>query len=340
MSARPLEIFSPGMVSSVGLSSAATCAAVRAGLTNPTPTRFTGPDGGYMMAHAVPLEDAWRGIQRLARMAAMSMEEALRGVAVDEWSKIPVILCVAEQTRVGRIEGLEDELLDRVQKLLGARFASESLIVPQGRVSAAVALLYARRFLYEKAAPMVLVAAVDSLLTWPTLRSLIGQDRLLTTTNSNGFIPGEGASAVLVRKPDGNAALICRGLGFATEAAQLDSEQPLKADGLTSAIKKSLGDAGCELHDLDFRIGDMAGEQYFFKEAALALGRVLRQRKETFDLWHPADCIGETGANIGIACLAIAHASSQLKYAPGRGVLLHASADSGERAAIVAFGAS
>ena len=50
--------------------------------------------------------------------------------------------------------------------------------------------------------------------------------------------------------------------------------------------------------------------------------------------------LGMIMVNIGIACLAIAHASSQLKYAPGRGVLLHASADSGERAAIVAFGAS
>ena len=112
----------------------------------------------------------------------------------------------------------------------------------------------------------------------------------------------------------------------------------MRADGLTQAIKNGLRAAGCALHNLDFRISDVSGEQYYFKEAALALGRILRERKEQFDLWHPAECIGETGAAIGIVCLAVALASIEKGYAPGRGLLVHTSGDSGQRAAIVALG--
>lgn len=338
MSSQPLEVLNPGMVSSVGLTAMASCAAIRAGLTNPTSTRFIGRDGNYIMGHAVPLEQEWRGMERLAHMAAMAMEEALGGLHHDDCERIPVVLCVAERARPGRAEGLENELLARIQELLGVKFARESVVVPHGRVSAAVALLQARKFLYERNAEFVLLAGVDSLLTWPTLQPLLQQDRLLTPTNSNGIMPGEGAAAVLLRKPTDKAQFVCTGLGFATERAHIDSGEPLRADGLTQAMKNGLADAGCQLHELDLRIADLGGEQYYFKEAALALGRVLRERKEEFDLWHPAECIGETGAAAGAACLVVASMASRLKYAPGRGMLLHASADSGERAVIVAFG--
>jgi 3-oxoacyl-[acyl-carrier-protein] synthase-1 len=338
MSSQPLEVFAPGMVSSVGLTATASCAAIRAGLTNPTTTRFIGRDGNYIMGHVVPLEQQWRGMERLAQMAAMAMEEALSGLDRDECERIPVVLCVAERPRAGRAEGLEDQLLARIQELLGVQFARESIVVPHGRVAAAVGLLQARKFLYERNVELVLLVGVDSLLSWPTLQPLLQQNRLLTPTNSNGIMPGEGAAAVLLRKPGARAELVCNGLGFATEQAHIDSGEPLRADGLTLALRNGLLDAGCQLHELDFRITDLGGEQYYFKEAALALGRVLRERKEEFDLWHPAECIGETGAVAGAACLVVAVMASRLKYAPGRGMLLHASADSGERAVIVAFG--
>ena len=51
----------------------------------------------------------------------------------------------------------------------------------------------------------------------------------------------------------------------------------MRADGLATAIKGALADAGCEMHDMDYRITDLSGEQYYFKEAALALSRTLRQ---------------------------------------------------------------
>ena len=119
------------------------------------------------------------------------------------------------------------------------------------------------------------------------------------------------------------------------EPAAIGTELPLRAEGLTTAIKNALTDAGCELHELDFRITDLSGEQYYFKEAALALGRIVRVHKEEFDVWHPAECIGEVGAVAGLAALVLAHSACRKGYAPGPGILCHAANDSGERAAAV-----
>jgi 3-oxoacyl-[acyl-carrier-protein] synthase-1 len=89
------------------------------------------------------------------------------------------------------------------------------------------------------------------------------------------------------------------------------------------------------MHDLDYRITDVSGEQYYFKEAALALSRILRQRKEEFDIWHPAECIGESGAVAGVAVMAVASAACRKGYAPGPSILAHGANDAGRRAAAV-----
>jgi 3-oxoacyl-[acyl-carrier-protein] synthase-1 len=203
-------------------------------------------------------------------------------------------------------------------------------------VSATVALLQARKFLYESDATAVLIVAADSLLTWPTLKVFEQRERLLTNRNSNGFVPGEAASAAVISRSATGTHLSIAGLGFGTEPAGIETEEPLRADGLSRAIAQALQDAGCEMHDMDFRITDISGEQYYFKEAALALSRTLRRRKEQFDIWHPAECIGEVGCAIGPALLAVAEASSRKAYAPGPAILVHASNDGGQRSAIVA----
>jgi len=87
---------------------------------------------------------------------------------------------------------------------------------------------------------------------------------------------------------------------------------------------------------MSWRIADLSGEQYYFKEAALALQKTLRRRQEAMDLWHPAECIGETGSAIGPAMLGVAAAACHKQYAPGPQILLHTANDAGERAAIVA----
>jgi 3-oxoacyl-[acyl-carrier-protein] synthase I len=127
---------------------------------------------------------------------------------------------------------------------------------------------------------------------------------------------------------------MCTGIGFGREAAHIDSGEPLRAEGLSLAIKAALTDAGCAMHDMDFRITDLSGEQYYFKEAALALSRTLRQRKEEFDIWHPAECIGEQGAAAGLAVVALADAACRKAFTKGPNILAHMANDAGQRAAL------
>jgi len=190
---------------------------------------------------------------------------------------------------------------------------------------------------HEKKRPACILAGVDSLLPIPTLTSLQGRGRLLTSKNSNGFIPGEAAAAVLVaaRSRSPVPELVCRGFGSQTEAAIVESDEPLRAEGMTRAIRAALDDGKATFDEIDYRLADLSGEQYGFKEAALAMGRILRRTKMQFDLWHPADSVGEVGAATGPLLLGVALTAFRKGYAPGRGVLVHLSGDEGSRIALV-----
>lgn len=335
MTGMPLAILRTGLVTPVGLSAPASCAAFRGKISNPSETRFIDSHGEWIMAHQVPLEQPWRGLTKLAKMAALAIDEVLDGMADAERAKLPLLLCVAEAERPGRMQGLDEELFLQVEKELDLRFAPQSGVVAHGRVAVAVALAQVRKLIEQGVAERVVIAATDSLLSWPTLGHYERAERLLTAQNSNGFMPGEGAGALLVARHDGRAdGLLCTGIGFGMERAHIDSEEPLRADGLSAAIKAALADAGCQMQSMDFRITDLSGEHYYFKEAALALSRVLRVRKEEFDIWHPAECTGEAGAASGMTIVAGAWAAARKRYAPGPRVLAHMANDAGQRAAL------
>ena len=115
---------------------------------------------------------------------------------------------------------------------------------------------------HKERLPAVIIAGVDSYLSSQTLKGYEERSRLFTSENSNGFIPGEGASAMIVRRPlpSEHPQLVLMGLGFGVEKATLESEEPLRADGLAGAIKNSIAEAGIDLGSLDYRITDVSGE--------------------------------------------------------------------------------
>ena len=129
--------------------------------------------------------------------------------------------------------------------------------------------------------------------------------------------------------------IILQGLGFGTENATQNSEKPLRADGLVEAVKSALADAGCAMSDVDYRITDISGSQYQFKEASLAVLRTLRERKEEFNIWHPADCIGEVGSAIGGIMLCVVLVAHRKLYKQGDKVLCHMGNYDGKRAALI-----
>jgi 3-oxoacyl-[acyl-carrier-protein] synthase I len=335
MSAYTPAIVSMGLATPVGLTAPSSCAAIRAKLTNPCETRFIDTAGELIRGHRVPLEQPWSGRSRLKKMVVRAIRECLGPVPEPSWPQIPLLLCVAERERPGRTDGLEDELLAEVCAELGVRFADQSQVIPRGRVSGSIALLRARRMLTEQRAGLVLIAATDSLLSWSTVSAYESADRLLTSVNSNGFLPGEAAAAILLGRPSGGSQVVCTGLGFGQEPAPIDSESPLRAQGLVQAIGSALDEAGCQMHDIDLRISDLSGEHYYFKEAALAMSRLLRERKKEVSIWHHAECIGECGAASGLVSYIVACVACQKGYAPGPRIVCQAAGDNAERAAAI-----
>ena len=333
---QPLDILASGMVTGVGLNAPASCAAIRAGINNVVETRFLDQGGAWLLGSPVPLTQPWRGSAKLINLVVPAIRECL---ATSPYTpdQIPLLLCVAEPDRPGRLNQADERLLERIERELGGRFHPRSGVLARGRVGGALAVQIARKMIYEERLPLCVVAGVDTLLVAPTVAAYEERDRLLTSDNSNGFIPGEAGAAVLLGPPQrrNGAALRIAGVGFGQEQAAIEAEAPLRADGLVEAVKEALREGGVPMHAVDFRITDANGEQYYFKEAALAVNRILRQRKETFDIWHPVDSIGEVGAAIGPCVLGVALAAVTKNYARGRCILCHFGNDAGERAALV-----
>lgn len=329
-----LAISRVGMITGVGLNAAATCAALRCAIDNFQETRFM-IDGDWQIACEVPLPQPWRGERRLRELARAAILDCLDGF-VPEPGTLPLFLCLPETDRPGRLIHDDNRFFLDLEKDLGWRCHSQSCTIAMGRVSIGVALRRARKLFQDRTVERILIAACDSYLTATTLEVLAQEDRLLTGNNSDGFIPGEAGSALMV-EPAFHATVPLKlvGLGFGVEPAPINSGKPLRAEGLTRAIKQALQEAGLTLWDLDFRITDIAGEQYYFKEATLALARTLRVRKEFFDIWHPADCIGETGAAVGAVMIGMFKAACEKGYSQGAGVLLHLGNDDGRRVAMV-----
>jgi 3-oxoacyl-[acyl-carrier-protein] synthase-1 len=325
------------MMTGVGLNAPSSCAAIRVGISNFVETRFIDSAGEWIVGSYVPLDQPWRGRAKLAHLAASVIKECLSTVETASTEAIPLFLCVAEQNRPGRLTGLDDQLLDEVQAELGLRFHESSEVISQGRVGGILAARQATEIMYQDRLQYCIIAGVDTFLVAGALTAYEERERILTGQNSNGFIPGEAGAAVLLctgrRTTDPEMAIL--GIGFGNETATIDSEEPLRADGLVQAIKEALADSGLTMADVDYRIADLSGEQYGFKEASLALIRILRERKDEFDIWHPADCIGEVGTAIVPCVIGVAKAAAQKGYAPGNRVLCHFGNDEGERAAIV-----
>lgn len=329
-----LAIAGSGMVTGVGYDTAAACAAFRAGLDGfqAVPFFFAGDP---LIGCPVPLLAKWQGRDRLIRMAERAIRECLGAKGSWEGQAPDVLLCISEFDRPGRPAGLGASMLSEISQRLGLPFGPNSNIFAAGRFAGAEALQAATRVI--GAGGDIIIVGVDSFLETDCLTAFDRRRRLATADRSNGFIPGEAAAAVWIQSPQnvGGDFVYCVGLGFGEEPAPIESDLPLRADGLRQAIQSACQSAGIAIEDIDYRISDSNGEPYGFKETSLALMRVLRQRKDAFELWMPAESFGEVGAASVPCMLAIALQAVRKGYAPGANVLCQVTSDGGKRAAVI-----
>ena len=334
-----LHIRASGMVTSVGLDAASACAAMRARLDGFCETRFIGPGGDWLIGAPVPLPRNWIGQARMARLLAGAIVEIFRKVPEVE-GNAAFILCLAEEARPGRPVRDAAALIAEVVSIIGLAPDTRMQVVAHGRPSGFVALYRARKLMAEGVANII-IAGVDSYLTTVSIAHYLAEQRILCPENANGFIPGEAAAAVLCTAGQGPLALT--GLGLAREEAfiynglgeEKGEHQPLRGDGMTTAYRQAMDEANVDLAHVEYRISDLIGESYWFKQAALAHMRLERGRKEFQDIWSPGENVGNVGAAEVPLMLGMALAAAQKTYAPGSPVLIEASGDDGACGAVI-----
>lgn len=330
-----------GVASPVGLTAAAASAAMRCRLSTFHELPYQLATDEPVIGAAVPgLSWTLSPSQRLVELLVMALRPAEGRFPVRQWERVPLLILKAGEDQPGGYVASETSLHLRLEQRLGVRFHPQlSLTLAGGPTGLYSLLLRARTLLHEYGVPGCLLCACDSLLNAQALHRLHTLNRLKTLSNSDGIMPGEAAGCVWLSlqppSPAGSSLQI-EGLGFGNEPSTLLNDVPLRADGMYAAVKAACQEAGCLMSDVDLRLSNAAGESFYFKELSLVLSRVLRQRKEQFPLWLPAESVGDTGASSGLLQLAWLSQAFERGYAPGPRALCFLSGQGSERAVIVA----
>lgn len=336
-----MDIVATGMVCSVGLSAASACAAMRAKIAKFDDLPYLDNQGEPIVGASVPgLEPGLKRRARLVEMLSMALADCHESGAVKDTARIPLLVGFAEPGRPGGGGDWADSIVRDVEAKLGLNFdPKRSATLSKGHTAGFEALRLAREILKDPAVPACLVCGVDSYINASSLLWLQRNGRLKTPEDSDGVIPGEAAAAVLLvlggAKARDRGVAHVSGLGFAREEASILTDEPLFGRGLAKATAAALADAGSALHEVDFRLSDVTGEHYGFKEHSLMVGRLMRGPRDSFPIWHPGDAIGDTGAAAGPVQLVVADRSFHGGYAPGGRAVCMTGSVSGDRSAAV-----
>jgi len=333
-----IDLSAAGMLCPVGFSVSTACAAMRAGIANFGELPYWDRDNLPVVGATIPnLSLDLQFGPRLIEMLTLTLRDGLRGAPKSAWGNVPLLIGVAEPGRPGGGGEAHQGMIDQVQERLGIDFHPNfSVVIAKGHTAGFECLRTARGLLESSDVSGCLVCGVDSYINASSLFWLDQHWRLKREGHTDGVIPGEAAAMVYVRRADSlgpEARVKVAGLGFGTEKVSVFSEEPLLGQGLAIAGKQALAEAGWGFHELDFRLSDVTGENYGFREHALAEARLARiVRSESQPLWHPADAIGDTGAAAGVIHLATAAMAMLSGYAPGRRVGCFTSSVIGDRA--------
>ncbi len=332
---RPLSVKALGMISALGVGAEFNAAAMRCGYDGFESADNIYPDKTGLHIAQAPLPLSLRGNSRFKEMVKRAVADA--HLKIDE---IALCVCMPHLSINGAtaIKDTFDSIIQGVMEAAPTVTIRKGYGFSKGRASFGFAIQKAQDILYNNKVDSVLIVGVDSLLSPNAIRYYLegSVNRLLTDKNSNGFIPGEAAVAVLCGKPkEGISSMNIASVGFGEEPVGVYSEDVLKAVGMTKSTFDALEPLGIYADDTDFRISSVSGESYFFKELTLTHTKTMKKSRTDHPLWHPADSIGEVGAAVGGAMLVMAEYAFKNKYAPGKKALCHLSNDSSERVTFI-----
>lgn len=357
-----IAIVAAGVVSSVGGSAASTAAAVRSVLNDFRESDFVDELGQPVLGAAVPGcllgwhderdEGTTGGLHRLAAMFIRAATECAQQAGGIAPQRTALLLIGPEIMRPGISQAQLQRCFDALVTELGQPFHPASCITQVGTPGVVAALELSQSLLDESASGVdsILLAAADSLLNADDINHALFSEHLLTSTNSDGFIPGEACACVLLRRladipatvgtgadaARRPAVLRVAGLGLSSEAESLQAHAPARGRGLAVAIRQALQRAGAPAEQMARRLADCTAQSWFSEEASYAWSRVLRNRSvDGYEFSAPSGQVGHVGAAMGPLLLALALDAARQDVPTGDWSLVHYSSTALARGAVV-----
>ncbi|MDE2051578.1 MAG: hypothetical protein KGJ72_11225 [Gammaproteobacteria bacterium] len=182
-------------------------------------------------------------------------------------------------------------------------------VVPAGRAAALVALELALGELAQDPSRPVVIGGIDTYLDLKLLASLEAEGRILGPGVSDGFIPGEGASFLVLADP---AAAVAEGMDVTVAAAASTRDPghrfgsaPARGEGLATAIELLRSRLRQPQSLVGTTFAGLNGESFDAKQWGVARLRHTDFFAPDALVSHPADCFGDAGAAMGALLLAM-----------------------------------
>jgi 3-oxoacyl-[acyl-carrier-protein] synthase-1 len=341
-----LFVVGAGAVTSVGFSMPSTMMSIRAGVDCFTETTFVdGVKNPLIGAKVPPLDGPANpdapiagGGRRGAELLALAIEEAVN--TPESVAPNMIILLAPEASRPSTMpDDFPQLVLDACGDVLGRDFFRNRLkVATGGAMGICQALEAADQWLKEFATGSVVIAAYDSWLNIASIQHGLKHNRILTGESADGFVPGEAASAILLSKQpsESGKSLQIAGIGMAKESAHFLADEFCTGVAMGKAMSIALGHAGIASHEVNHRLTNLSGEEYFFSESAYAWTRVLKKPLPPgYEYELPASSIGEIGAAFGPLLLGYAFELAESENNPGRNTMIQISSDGEFRGAVI-----
>jgi 3-oxoacyl-[acyl-carrier-protein] synthase-1 len=333
-----------GVCTAVGLAAPAAAAAVRSGISAFSEHPFVVDRSGdrVIVAQVPGLEDTRSPAERLHRLAALAFGQIHEAVEARRGAQrpLPIFLGIPAE-RPGLPHDLIPDLSDRLMKTCFRGVTDQIRTTIGGHTAGLIALGRCAHAVARRDCEWGIAGGIDSYVEPETLEWLEAEERLHTSRNPWGFIPGEAAGFCLITSrglaTQHGLPFLVRILAFGAgeEEHTISSEGICTANGLIKAITSSLAGVAAPNGRIDLTICDMNGEPYRSDEYGFAVVRLREFFSDAHTFQTPADCWGDIGAASGPLFAMLCAAQHAKRYAPGPNTLIWASSDTGQRAAAV-----
>ena len=338
-----------GMITAVGLTAGATAASVRSATMRFSETSLMDRQlEPFILAEVV--EDALPAISdritpgeltgrgaRLLRLGTVALTECLKAMPPRR-PRPGLVLSLPETSTTLALDARQ--FLARFAKQTEDAFdITRSDASHQGRSGGLAALGQAAETIRAGRAELMIAGGIDTYRDLYVLGTLDLEQRVKSSVNLDGFIPGEGAAFLLLSRAGAAIAPLAMvsQVAQAFENGHLYSPEPYRGDGLASAVQQLVNSGSVE-GPIQEVYSSMNGEHHWAKEWGTAFIRNSGAFLPGHGTHHPADCFGDTGAACGplMAGLAALGIKQGYRRSPA---LVYGSSDRGQRAAVLVHAA-